>query len=48
MTPDAFVAKWAREADVMQRRGVMVNGAGLLAEVLEDFKAVQKIGRAHV
>ena len=41
MTPTEFVAKWTTEADAMQRRGVMVNGAGLLAEVLADFKTVQ-------
>lgn len=40
MTPTEFLAKWTTEAEAMQRRGVMVNGAGLLAEVLADFKAV--------
>ena len=40
MTPAEFLAKWATEADAMQRRGVMVNGAGLLSEVLADFKAL--------
>ena len=41
MTPTEFVAKWTTEADAMERRGVMVNGAGLLAELLADFTAVQ-------
>lgn len=41
MTPTEFLVKWTTEADAMQRRGVMVNGAGLLAEVLADFKTVQ-------
>lgn len=41
MTPADFMAKWTAEADAMKRRGVMVNGAGLLGEVLEDFRAVQ-------
>jgi hypothetical protein len=40
VTPTEFLAKWTTEADAMQRRGVMVNGAGLLAEVLVDFKMV--------
>jgi hypothetical protein len=40
MTPDEFTAKWANEAEVMQRRGVIVNGTRLLAEVLADFQEV--------
>jgi hypothetical protein len=35
-----FLAKWAAEAEGMQRRGVFVSGAGLLTEVLTDFQAV--------
>ncbi len=41
MSPEEFTAKWATEADAMQRRGATVNGAGVLAEVLADFKAMQ-------
>ena len=41
VTPAEFVTKWTTEAEAMQRRGVMVNGAAVLAEVLADFKAVQ-------
>lgn len=41
VTPAEFVTKWATEAEAMHRRGVMVNGAAVLAEVLTDFKAVQ-------
>jgi hypothetical protein len=40
MTPGEFLAKWTNEAEAMHRRGVMVNGRGLLAEVLADFRAV--------
>ena len=46
MTPTEFLAKWIAEADAMQRRGVMVNGAGLLAELLADFKKVHT-SQAH-
>lgn len=41
MSPSEFVTKWTAEAEAMQRRGVLVNGAAVLAEVLTDFKAVQ-------
>lgn len=40
MTAAEFLAKWNTDAEAMQRRGVMVNGAGLLSEVLADFKAL--------
>lgn len=41
VTPAEFVTKWTTEAEAMHRRGVMVNGAAVLAEVLADFKATQ-------
>ncbi len=41
MTPTEFLAKWSTEADAMRRREATVNGAGVLAEVLADFMAVQ-------
>lgn len=45
MRPDEFVTKWASEAEVMRQRGVLVNGALLLDEILRDFDAVTQ-GRA--
>lgn len=39
MTPSEFLDKWAAEAEAMERRGVSVTGASLLAEVLADFRA---------
>ena len=45
MRPDEFVTKWITEADVMRQRGVLVNGALLLEEILRDFDAVTR-GRA--
>ena len=40
MTPNEFLAKWRAEADAMRRRGVMVSGAQLCAEILSDFQSV--------
>jgi hypothetical protein len=45
MRPDEFVTKWTTEAEVMRQRGVLVNGALLLEEILRDFDAVTR-GRA--
>jgi hypothetical protein len=42
MRPDDFVDKWAREARAMQQRGALVQGAGLLDEILRDFEAVMR------
>lgn len=39
MSPEDFVTKWTAEANAMRKRGVMVNGAALLDEVLCDFEA---------
>jgi len=46
MGPEEFVAKWANEAEAMRQRGVLVNGALLLDEVLRDFDVVTR-GRAN-
>jgi hypothetical protein len=40
MSPEEFTAKWGSEADAMDHRGALVNGAALLHEVLSDFDAV--------
>jgi hypothetical protein len=40
MRPDEFVTKWTTEAEVMRQRGVLVNGALLLEEIVRDFDAV--------
>lgn len=45
MRPDEFATKWTTEAEVMRQRGVLVNGALLLEEILRDFDAVTR-GRA--
>jgi len=45
MRPDEFVTKWTTEAEIMRQRGVLVNGAFLLEEILRDFDAVTR-GRA--
>ena len=37
MSPEEFAAKWSAEAEVMQQRGALVNGAALIEEVLQDF-----------
>jgi hypothetical protein len=46
MGPQEFVAKWTNEAEAMRQRGVLVNGALLLEEILRDFDAVTR-GRAN-
>lgn len=45
MRADEFATKWTTEAEVMRQRGVLVNGALLLEEILRDFDAVTR-GRA--
>lgn len=45
MRPDEFVTKWRTEAEAMRQRGVLLNGALLLDEILRDFDAVTH-GRA--
>jgi len=45
MGPEEFVVKWTHEAEAMRQRGVLVNGALLLDEILRDFDAVTR-GRA--
>ena len=40
MTVEAFRAKWSAEAAVMRRRGGLVSGPALLAEVLADVDAL--------
>jgi hypothetical protein len=42
MRPDDFVGKWVSEARAMQQRGVLVQWAALLDEVLRDFEAVMR------
>ena len=42
MSPEDFVTKWASEAQAMRHRGVLVNGAALLDEVLRDFDAATR------
>ncbi|MDX2057232.1 MAG: hypothetical protein SFV24_05475 [Gemmatimonadales bacterium] len=46
MRADEFATKWTTEAEVMRQRGVLVNGALLLEEILRDFDAVTR-GRAR-
>ena len=38
MTRDEFVGKWKLEADKMRRRKVLVNGALLCDEILDDLQ----------
>ena len=40
MKPEDFISKWSTEAEALQRRGAMVNGAALCAELLADFEVV--------
>lgn len=40
MTPAELRQKWETEIGVMQRRGVLVNGATVCAELLADVEAV--------
>jgi len=42
MKPDAFVAKWAAEADVLGQRRAQVDGAAILREVLADFAEITR------
>jgi hypothetical protein len=42
MTPQEFRAKWAAEAELLRRRGAVVNGAAVLDEVLADFASVTR------
>ncbi len=40
MTRDEFIEKWQHEADRMRRRKVLVDGALLCEEILEDLQAL--------
>lgn len=42
MTALEFLEKWSAEAETLKRRGALVDGAALLAEVLGDFAAVTR------
>jgi hypothetical protein len=41
MTRDEFLTKWAEQAEQMRRRQVLVSGAELCLEFLEDFHRVE-------
>jgi len=40
MTREQFFAKWEREAEVLRRRGALVNGAVLCEDLLSDVAAL--------
>ena len=48
MTADELFAKWDVEAGALRRRGALVNGADLVAELLADVRAVLTVDSGAV